>query len=96
MEVCASVPLYLGKGRTPAAAVHGRYNELLLAGLAVPLPASPVRGAALLEAQDDAATRRFAEAAAAGLSVTRVFAAGGDYQNIVLQPFPGGSRSKCV
>ena len=74
----------------------GRYNELLLAGLAVAMPVSPGRRAALLEAQDDAATRRFAEASAAGLSVTRVFAAGGDYQNIVLQPFPGGCPSKCI
>lgn len=68
-----------------------RYNELLKAGIAVPAPASIAAAPALLKAQNDFATDRYAEAAAAKLSVTRVFAAGGDSQDIQLQTAPGES-----
>lgn len=65
------------------------FNELLKAGLKVPPPGSLAAAPELLASQSDFATTRFAEAAASKLSVTRVFAAGGDGQGIQLQPQPG-------
>lgn len=66
-----------------------RYDALLEAGLLVLRPKSLAAAPALLAAQSDFTTGTYREANTAKMSVTRVFAAGGDNQNIQLQTLPG-------
>lgn len=84
-----SVLITFDRTLTSQCAAALRYNELLKAGLVVPRLKSLAAAPVLLAAQSDFATDTYREANAAKLSVTRVFAAGGDRQNIQLQPKPG-------
>jgi hypothetical protein len=65
-----------------------------MAGIGVGPPSGLAAAPALLAAQNDVATNTFAEAVAAKMGVTRVFAAGGDHQGIQLQPSPGAFTTK--